>query len=770
MFGRVRLRSQTIMNGVYDQNIVNQRLEIAARSVGFTPERHSPEECDDFTERLSKRYEDVFSSALRSSQGSKSPVQDSQNILMRGLMNPEAPRLRRDEVRWIQNERALAMCDASYFLTRYYFIKTPQKIQRFTFLPGQQVYFDVISQIESMRAAIELICCKARQHGISTATEGLTLHKANFGYGVNCVIASADRTKTGKMAQMTMMGYDFLPWWMRTPYSRRVESDQGMLVFGGSKSGISFQHGSQTSGIARGDTVKTYHLSECASYTNPAEQIEASLFKCVHAHPDVLGVLESTAEGKSGWFHDTYWQSKRDWSKGMSRLCAVFLPWFLGTDKFPTDTWIRSHPVPFDWTPNEATRQMMRRATAYVGSNPVLEKVLGYNFELPAHQAWFWEVSFLESRAKGLQKFWAQEMPSDDREAFQGSYENVFGREVIAEVDSRRQTKYHVYGIIGQSIEERHEPPDEERDPSEPIVLVKYSDRRNKTYKWEFVPLVYAEQFELLEDIKGDQDSHKGKLFVYLEPEPGYDYSVGVKTTNGIGSGDTVIAVSRRARGAQEQDEQAAEFRSDKVSHVEAYAPALAICAYYSKFMGAHGVRHKEPYVAIEQVESVGDTCQLQMSKMGYRRFHRMIRYDSQPKNMREANSTRRGWYTVGWSRPMLTDSFVVLVQNGWYKVNSPFTIWEMDNWEVHSTASGKDKFIHSTEATDDGVFANAMAAFCPNHLKPLAERTTKRFMDFGREQKPMVDVTPISLAGTSFPLVPYNPRHGQNRILPRQP
>ena len=56
-----------------------------------------------------------------------------------------------------------------------------------------------------------------------------------------------------------------------------------------------------------------------------------------------------------------------------------------------------------------------------------------------------------------------------------------------------------------------------------------------------------------------------------------------------------------------------------------------------------------EPYVSIEQIASVGDTCQDQMSLHGYRRFHKMIRYDSMPKDQKKSHSKKRGWYTNSW-------------------------------------------------------------------------------------------------------------------------
>lgn len=724
---------------MYADAIVSERLALARLELGFPPEYHSVAEVEEFQQRLEQKYLDHYMAAKALAQGTEDPGKAFQIAITRALASGTAAILNRDEVRFMQNERALCMCDAAYFLTRYFWIKTPRAVQRFTFLPGQRAYFNVIAELEALHAAIELIISKARQHGISTETEGLSLHRACFSHGVNVVIASADRQKTGKMAQMTFLGYDRLPWWMRPLSTRRVESDQGMLVFGASESGISFQHGNQTSGIARGDTVKVYHLSECASYSNAEEQIEASLFRCVHPYPDVFGVLESTAEGDTGWWPDTYWYSKKNFATGKSRLCALFLPWFLGTDKYPTETWIRTHPIPAGWRPDVETRSMIARAKLYIRSSPVLEKVLGANWKMPDAQSWFWEVNYLEHRAKGKERLWFQEMPTDDRESFQGSYDNVFGREVIAEVFTQRVTKYAVYGIIGQSIEARHEPDEEEVDYDSPRVPVAYKSRRGETYRWEMVPLNWTEPWKDLEGIK-DDESHMGKFFVYLVPEPGYDYAIGIDTSNGIGSDSTVIAVSRRGRNPQEPDEQAAEFRSDKVSHVEAYAWAMCIAAYYSRYM-EESTSYREPYVAVEQIMAVGDTVQLQMSNMGYGRFHKFTRYDSDPKYMRKSQSRKRGWFTTGWSRPMLTDGFVTFVQNGWYKVNSPYTNYEMDHWEVHLTSTGKEKKEHSEECTDDGIFANAMAAFCPNDRKTMADRSVKRLVDPGARNLPTLDI-----------------------------
>ncbi len=493
------------------------------------------------------------------------------------------------------------------------------------------------------------------------------------------------------------------------------------------------------------------HNSEVSSFYDAAyELIDVGLFKCVHPSRHVLGFLESTAKGNTGYWADTYWGSKAGWEKGTSRLMALFLPFFCADDMYPNPTELETHPAPESWRPEPETRQMVAESELYVKSNPILEKVLKQksglpgDWKMPREKAWYWEWNFLEARGKGREKDWYQEVAHTDKASFQGSYDNVFGREVITEAWSNRDTKYSVYGIVGQSIQERHEPDPEDVDNTLPRITVKRDNRKGEPFQWEFVPLFWEEPFKDLDDKElFENESHMGKLFVWMEPEPGYDYSIGVDTSKGVGKDGTVVAVSRRGRSPSERDIQAAEWRDNYVSHVEAWSWVLAIASYYSRYMGQHGVMFREPYVAIEQIEAVGDTCQDQMSLCGYSRFHRMIRYDSMPKQMKKSKAHKRGWFTSGWSRPMLTDGFVVNTQNGWYQVNSPYTIWEMDHWEVHYTRAGtKEKFEHGEDTTDDGIFANALASFCPNDRKMQADRSENKFRQ-ATSRVPELDLTP---------------------------
>ena len=690
---------------MYSRRKVAARVAEAESEFQFTLVEHSPAEIDEFREHLRKTAERI----------------DGDGKLT--YCRPFEPW----EQQFIFNEKIMVSCDALYWMTRYAYVSDEANIiRRFTLRVPQELFFSIICDLENLDAPIEIQNLKARQLGSTTLIELIVSHRISFFHGVNAVIASADKSKTPLMAKKLFLAYDEMPEWIKPRWTRRVESDNGLLEFDSIKSGVSFQHGSQMSGISRGSTPTIYHLSEVASFTNPEAQIEASLLRAVHASPNVFGVLESTAEGDAGWWPETWRTSKELWPKGRSRFCPLFLPWYVGTDIYPTPTWIRVRPIPLDWVPLDDTRRHVAAAELYVRSHPLLKNHLGKDWRMPLKQQWFWEVEHEQAKRKGTEATFYQEMAGDDVSCFINSFDSVFGREVIAEVDSRRMRDYKVYGIVGQSIEDRHEPSTDDIDYTLEREIVSYRSPRGDSWRWELVPLSAPSDAD--EESQFDPD---GKLIVFFPPQPGVDYSIGIDTSNGIGQDSTCISVVAVGKNGL-PDVQVAEYRSRHVSHVEAFAPAMAISSYYARHMGdGYGglgsgpSPYREPLVGIEQIRAVGDTCQLQMRKLGYSRFHQFQRYDA--KDLRKKKATRLGWFTTGWSRPILCDGFVVSVQNGWCVVNSPWTIYEMSHWEVHYTASGKEKKEHASGEHDDGIFALAIATHIAHDMETMTERSSKK-------------------------------------------
>lgn len=725
---------------MYAQTIVNERLYAAKQELGWSPDYHSVEEIVLFNKQTDRLY--TF-------DGSGNKVFD-----WSGLTN--------DEKHFIINEQVLMMCDAAYGLTRYMFVKREDGVLgRFTFRIPQKIMFEIISELEDKRSSIEIILLKSRQLGMSTLVELLLCQRVPFMRGINAVIASSSRPQSNKMSKMLFRAFDLLPEWMKPKVTRRVESDQGMLEFGAIDSGISIQHGNQVTGIARGDTPQVYHLSEVAGFTDPVNQIEASIFRAVHASTNVFGVLESTAEGDTGWWSEKWKDAKDKYPKGRSRLCPKFLPWFCGTDLYPNQAWLRKFPVPGGFRPNKDTQQHVARAELYAQTEPSLRLHLGTpdlwgkQIQMPIEQQWFWEFGHEEAKRTGTVSKWYQEMCGDDVEAFQHSYESVFGRDVIEIVDQQRERKYEVFGIVGECVEEKFEPDPEEIDYDRDRIPISFKSHKGEVYRWEMVPLKYGHGWTMTDEEEQDIDPNN-KLFIFNHPEPGVDYSLGIDTSNGIGSDYTCMSMLARG-GKDVPDRQVAEFRSQYVSHVEAYAFALCFAAHYSRHM-VETTRYREPYVSVEQIAAVGDTCQFQMKRMGYSRFHTFVRFDG--KTVRKSQAKRQGWYTNSWSRPFITDNFVVAVQNGWCIINSPWTIEEMKHWEVHYTAGGKQKKEHAAEYTDDGIFSNGMAYFCPNDLNLLADRSKRRFSPIDFTQLPPLDIRPYGTTVNSGQVVVSDKRY----------
>lgn len=657
------------------------------------------------------------------------------------------------------NEQVLVLCDSAYFLTRYSYIKDETGIvRRFEFRLPQRILFHIISELEDMGASIEIISLKARQLGVSTLIELLIGQRIVFSYGVNAVIGSADSGMTTRMAAMMLMMYDHLPCWMKPQWTRRVESDHGMLVFGHQASGVSFQHGSQKQGIGTGTTPTLYHLSEVAHYDaiggrdKTVVLIDQGLWKAVHASPSVFGVLESTGNGDTGWWADTWNYSKEMWPKRKSRMRPVFLPWFSGRDIYPMPTDELTHPVPDGWIPDKDTRKHVAKCELYVENYPLLKQFLledqklrgelinSNRWKMPRCQQWFWEWGHQEAKYKGQQSKWYQEMAGDDLESLQRSGgEPVFGYEVLASIDEQRTRTYSVYGITGQSIEDSHEPLPDYIDYSRERIPISYASRNKKnpeTYRWELIPMNVVLDERSAENADG--------LFVIWEPpQPNVCYSIGVDTSEGRGMDSTSISVWALGWG-QQPDTQVAEFTSAYVSHVEAFSFVLAIASYYSQHMSLATTRWREPYVAIEMVAAVGDVCQAQMQRMGYSNFHRMIRYDKKNTPKLKKQTRNLGWFTYGWSRPILVGSFVAWAQNHWAKINSPWLLDEMKHFEVHYTAAGKEKMEHEDDWNDDRIFAAAMAVFCPHDMDKMAQRSKKRLVA-SVDSLPQLDLSPYA-------------------------
>lgn len=358
---------------------------------------------------------------------------------------------------------------------------------------------------------------------------------------------------------------------------------------------------------------------------------------------------------------------------------------------------------------------MTAKCEAYVHSTPMLSEILGKRWKLPDAQKWYWQFHWEDALERKQEKSWTRQMPCDDFEALIGDNDAVYNEKAIELMKASRSKTVDIYGVIGDGIAERHDPPAELGviDYNQERIVVKWKTPHEIPLEWVLMPL--------LGDYESTTFDPMNKLLIFKHPERGAEYSIGVDTGTGVGGDRNVLWVNRSGKDAV-PDEQVAEFASDSISNVEIYAWALCLGAYYGKYLEDDQVRY-----VIEQRRKYGDSCYASLKVHGMTKHHHFHEYDKRGKPKRSAN-IREGWWTNEWSRPLMLGVFQHAVENGWCIVNSRFAIAEIEATEQKTTSGGKVREDHRSGMHDDRKFAGGMAYFTFHDYDIMAERAKKRY------------------------------------------
>jgi hypothetical protein len=629
---------------------------------------------------------------------------------------------RQREIReWIENEQALCGLDAMYWCTRYAWVCDEQG-QIFKFMPrrSQQIYNSIIADFDEKQVSIELLILKGRQLGITTFTALLFLHRMMFVPHTQAIMASVKSTASELISRIIDTAYDRCPWWLVPTKMPKRSFDNGSI--------LSIQSGMQATGLAQGWTPTNIHISEIADIPNPILTIEEGLFRAAHTSKNLYMVLEGTGRGNTGWLAETWRKSKEGYPRGRERLCPIFIPWVMCPEIYPKEDWLRKFPVENSWTPHDITRKHIAKCESYIRNTPYLAKVAGANWKMPIEQQWFWQFNYDSACKNHTQKTWASQMPADDFDSLTGVHDSVFDAEVLSNLEENiyeirtvgetevkvRRTPIQSYAIVGHDIDDAFFPDKDLIDHSKEMITVDWKSFRGQEYEWTMIPL--KTQDESIEMNTMD------RLMVYEPPQRGYYYAMGVDTADGLGSEDedrTVLSVTNN-RFNGESDYQVAEYTTNKLNSAQVVAFAACIGAWYGKKSpDGRGMKY-----AIEQIRGPGDTCQHQLKMMGFNNHHKPRRYDG--KKIKENPGTKEGWYSNGWSVPMLMSRFQEAVNGGWYIPRSRWLIEELRTLERHETA-GKSKMEHRSGQHDDRVRSAAQSYFTAHDMDVLTERAQQR-------------------------------------------
>lgn len=593
------------------------------------------------------------------------------------LWDPDARELRRplapDEAQFITNERRVCALDFNYWELNYAWIVNHQKQpQRFRPNVAQSIITELWGEAEERRVAIWMQQLKARRLGVSTHSELAVQHRFQFHPYSNCVVASADPDKSVLMAGMIGYNFEQQPWWL-VPTPTKIH--RGMPAeFGEIHTGLTIQAGNQFNGVARGSTPNVVHLSELCEWQDAEALVDASLMRAIIDNPMVFGILESTAFGRGNWWHLTWKQTKADWDRGRARMRPVFLPWYVGTDLYPSESDLRARPIPPDWVPQDRTIHHAERARQYVLGNPLLFQYLAkYNrhWQMPKAQMWFWEMEYETAREKKTLNLFFQELCSDDTEAFQSSNVPVIDQEILLNYRERTRPPLAAYTIIGEGIPESLVVSRRQWDLDQPPINVNIQQLLSRLpLKYQFIPLVVDDYYGTLDPMM--------KLFVWEWPEEDESYGIGVDTSDGIGQDRAVIEAIRKA-SLRRCDAQVAEFASPYIKAFQLWPLTLAISTFYSTYQSRLG-RRQQARIAIE-IRGNGETVQYELQKRGWTNFHPWKRYDNK-KPTSDGDANKLGVYTNVWFRSQMMDLFLSLVDEESFDVPSRFFVEEMEALE----------------------------------------------------------------------------------------
>ena len=164
---------------------------------------------------------------------------------------------------------------------------------------------------------------KARQLGLSTLIGIIQLDTCLFTSNVTAATIAHDRDSLEKLFARNIKGvYERLPEAIRQAVPASRDRTHQLRFGNGSDISVTLS--------ARSGTVQMLHVSEfgklCAKYPQKAQEVVTGAFEAVPA--DGCIIIESTAEGQSGYFYDYCMDAIRGGQEGRtSAWNLLFFPW-----------------------------------------------------------------------------------------------------------------------------------------------------------------------------------------------------------------------------------------------------------------------------------------------------------------------------------------------------------------------------------------------------------------------------------------------------------
>ena len=298
----------------------------------------------------------------------------------------------------------------------------------------QQIMHSMMQRQLKEHNHARMIVLKARRFGISTYVQGRYFRHAAMNHNKVVQITTHSKAATDVMFAMTRTMEQNLPVEVKPQLKYSGRRD---LHWGSEGGGLNSSYSLSTVGgrEVRGSKIDYLHCSEVASWTAGGEDYLLGLLNCVVQGFDTEAVIESTAQGVGGVFHDMYW----DAAEGNSGWEAIFFPWYLYSH----------YSKPFgSEEEKEKFKSELGQDKRYGGEAE--ESLLGISCEYDVGdevkkftidlENLNWRRQCIKTQCQNDLRKFHQEFPTNAREAFVTTGRGVFDMDVLGNLvlDSQR--------------------------------------------------------------------------------------------------------------------------------------------------------------------------------------------------------------------------------------------------------------------------------------------------------------------------------------------
>lgn len=313
---------------------------------------------------------------------------------------------------------------------------------------AQEIYF---GEIESQIAAgkpIRIINLKARQIGISTATEAYIYVMSFVLPNISSLVIANEVDNANHLLGMTDRYWEMDPY--KELYSTKYQAKNTLMWRQTNSSIRTTTAGNKAAGRSR--TIQQLHASEVAFWEN-ATTVMTGLLQAVPTAALTLIALESTANGRGNYFH-SQWKAA---VLGENEFAPLFFPWWMHYEYRASYINLPYAPIT-DYDEEERNLLTLFKVGLHFGQ---------WHFILPPSEwedALAWRRYAIRNLTFGdLHKF-HQEYPSTPEEAFIATGVNVFPQQHLVQC-----FKYEA-GIHGRLVREGMRVTFV-RDPTGPLTL-----------------------------------------------------------------------------------------------------------------------------------------------------------------------------------------------------------------------------------------------------------------------------------------------------------